>query len=250
MTDAPADTRRPAALPDARADRLLQLRAAGLVLAVLAVLGVVLGPVWELWSPPGPAGAVLPQGIQADETEAFVAGDGRFTLIVLIVGVLAAVAAWYLPALRRARGPYVALALAVGGVAGAALTEYVGYLIRGQGSHFACDSATGRCIDHLPLTVHMHALLLVEAVVATLGYSLFTAFAVADDLGRPDPAQRPWPAGGTGWDSIPQPGPGPDYAGPAVLAPSVGAPSVGAPSVGAQGDAEQGRGHGDAVGAP
>jgi hypothetical protein len=156
------------------------------LVGVLAVLGAVLGIVWEAWSPPGPAGAVLQQGIQADETEAFIGGDGRFVLMTLIVGLAAGVATWYVPKLKRARGPYVAIALAVGGAAGAALTEWVGYLIRGQGGSFQCNSATGKCIDHLPLTVHMHAVLLIEATAAVLVYSLFVAFAVADDLGRPD----------------------------------------------------------------
>ena len=49
-------------------------------------------------------------------------------------------------------------------------------------------AASGHCIDHLPLTVHMHALLLAEAIAAVLVYSLFVAFAVDDDLGRPGSA--------------------------------------------------------------
>jgi hypothetical protein len=175
-----------------RSDRTVQLRAAGLVIAALAVVGALLGFVWQAWAPPGPAGAVLPKGIQADETEAFVSGDGKFALIVLIVGLIAGTAAFLAPALRRARGPYVALGLAVGGFVGAALTEWVGYLVRGSGKSFACTASSGHCIDHLPLTVHMHALLLVEAILAVLVYSLFVAFAVDDDLGRPDP-NRPVP---------------------------------------------------------
>jgi uncharacterized membrane protein YeaQ/YmgE (transglycosylase-associated protein family) len=172
-----------------RSDRQVQLRAAGLVIGALAVLGALLGLVWEAWAPPGPAGAVLAQGIQADETEAFVSGDGKFALITLIVGLLAGIAAFLLPPFRRARGPFVALALAVGGFIGAALTEWIGYLVRGSGNEFACVAASGRCIDHLPLTVHMHAVLLVEAILAVLVYSLFVAFAVDDDLGRPDPSR-------------------------------------------------------------
>jgi hypothetical protein len=169
-------------------DRVATLKAAGLLIAAMAVVGALLGVVWEAWSPPGPVGAVLTHGIQADESEAFIAGDGRFVLITAIVGVAAALVAWYVRPFRAVRGPLIAAALAVGGVAGAALTELVGYLLRGSGTKVACSSETGKCIDHLPLTVHMHALLLVEAIVALLVYSLLAAFAVSDDLGRPHPA--------------------------------------------------------------
>jgi uncharacterized membrane protein YeaQ/YmgE (transglycosylase-associated protein family) len=170
-----------------RIDRAAQLRAAGVLVLALAVLGALLGIVWQAWAPQGPAGAILAKGIQADETEAFVSGDGKFALITLIVGLLAGVVAFQLRPFRRARGPYVALALAVGGFLGAALTEWIGYLVRGTGNEFACTASSGRCVDHLPLTVHMHALLLVEAILAVLVYSLFVAFAVDDNLGRPDP---------------------------------------------------------------
>ncbi|HZZ97618.1 MAG TPA: hypothetical protein VFE19_11395 [Jatrophihabitantaceae bacterium] len=178
------------AVADVRSDRIAQLNGSVKVIGVLAVVGALLGLVWQAWSPAGPAGAVLQQGIQADENEAFVGGDGRFALITVIVGLLAGVAAWQVRSLRGARGPFVALALVVGGFVGAALTEWVGYLVRGDGNGFACTAASGRCIDHLPLTVHMHALLLAEAIAAVLVYSLFVAFAVDDDLGRPDPGRR------------------------------------------------------------
>lgn len=192
MTEAPA-----APEYDAARERTDQLRAGGVIVAVLAVIGALLGPVWELWSPPGPAGVILPAGIQADESEAWVAADGRFALITAIVGLIAGLLAWYLPRLRRVRGPYVVLALAVGGFAGAGLTALVGWALRGDGKHFTCGSAT--CINHLPLTVQMRGLWFLEPFLAVLVYGLFVAFAVADDLGRPDrPRQR---------DVAPPPGP-------------------------------------------
>jgi hypothetical protein len=201
-----------------RSDRVAALKACGLLIAAMAVVGALLGIVWELWSPAGPAGAVLSKGIQADESEAFIAGDGRFALITVLVGIAAALVAWYVRPFRFVRGPLIALALAVGGVVGAALTEWIGYLVRGHGTKFACSSETGKCIDHLPLTVHMHALLLVEAIVALLVYSLFAAFAVSDDLGRAAPA---------------------DVAAPAPP-----------PSSGAEHDPQQRWGHGDGTGPP
>jgi hypothetical protein len=231
----------PPAEPDLRrTERATQLKAAGLLIGALAVVGAILGPVWEAISPDGPAGAILKQGIQADETEAFVGGDGRFTIIALIVGLLAGVAAWYVPVFKRSRGPYVALGLAIGAVVGSGLTEWIGYLIRGQGNAFACNSATGRCIDHLPLTVHMHAVLLIEATIAALLYSLFVAFAVADDLGRPDPGRDAPPRG---------------YTAPPAFEPAAGAWAPPArsgypppPSVGTQSDLQQPGRYGDAAG--
>lgn len=220
MTDpAPAPPARPVAVAERRA----QLRAAGLVVLTLAVLGAVLGLVWQVWSPPGPVGIRLPAGIEPDETEAWAAGDGRYTIIAVAVGMVAAVAAWYLPSLRRVRGPFVAAGLAIGALAGAGLTDLVGWATRGEGNDYSCGAGT--CIDHLPLTVHMHGLWFLEAFIAVLGYGLFVAFAVADDLGRPD-------------------------VGPLPPAASAAGPEPVASSVGPQDQSQHGGGHGDAAGVP
>ena len=213
----------PPARPDAAGERRAQVRAAGLVVVVLAVVGAVLGLVWQAWSPPGPIGVRLPAGIQADETEAWAAGDGRYMIIAVAVGVVAAIAGWYVPSLRRVRGPFVALGIAIGALAGSALTDLVGWAVRGDGNDYSCGAGT--CIDHLPLTVHMHGLWFVEAFIAVLGYGLFVAFAVADDLGRPD-VQKDGPA----------------------VAPAGTEPV--ASSVGAQHEPQDGRGYGDAAGVP
>ncbi len=188
------------------AERRRELRAAGILAGSLALLGALLGPVWEAWSPPGPIGIQYTQGVQPDETEAWAAGDGRFALIAIVVGALAAVLAWYLPALRRVRGPLVAVGLAVGLVVGSALTDLVGWALRGASSDYHCGAGT--CLSHLPLTVHMHGLWFLAAFVAVLGYGLFVAFAVADDLGRPDrPAGAPdQPIGSVGPEHQPQDG--------------------------------------------
>jgi hypothetical protein len=80
-------------------------------------------------------------------------------------------------------------ALTIGGLAGAAITDLVGHLIRGPGNDYTCGSETGKCIEHLPLSVHMHALLLLEPLLAVLAYGLLVAFTARDDLGRPDPVR-------------------------------------------------------------
>ncbi len=162
------------------------VRPVAVLTVALLVVGAILGPVWSAWSPPGPRGGVLDAGIQADETENFIAGDGRFALLTGLVGVLAGVLAWYL---RRQRGSLVALALGVGGLGGSLLTDWLGHVVRGEGSEYSCGTETGRCVEHLPLSVHTHGLLFLEAALAVLVYSMFVAFAVDDDLGRPDPVR-------------------------------------------------------------
>jgi hypothetical protein len=172
----------------AQREQAAQARAAGLVVLALAAGGALLGVVWQAWSPPGPFGLIYSNGVQPDETEAWAAADGRFGLIVAVVGVFAGLGAWFL---RRVRGPQLVLALAGGGLLGGALTEWVGHLLRGSSHTFACYPASGKaaCTDHLPLSLHMTGLLYVEPALAILVYGLFVAFAAHDDLGRPDPVR-------------------------------------------------------------
>ena len=154
-----------------------ELLAGAWLAAGLAVGGIVLGFIWLAWAPGRPVGYVVkPGAIQADETEAFIAGDGRFAVLVLAAGVLGGLAAWRL---RAVRGPVIAVALAAGAVVGSLLTEGVGRWLGGGTTSGAADSI----IKRLPLSLHLSGLLVVEAAVALLVYGLFTAFAPADDLG-------------------------------------------------------------------
>lgn len=159
-----------------------ELRAGAVIVLVLAALGAALGPVWHWWSPPGPLGFVVaPHAIQTDESETFVAVDGRFALLTGAVGIAAGLVVWFL---RRVRGPMAAVALAFGGFAGAVLTELVGRLLdNGTGS-----APVNTLIRHLPLQVHATALRLLEPMLALLVYSVFTAFAADDELGRGRPS--------------------------------------------------------------
>jgi hypothetical protein len=157
------------------------LRAGIYIVVALAVLGALLGILWQWWSPPGPLGYVVgPHAIQPDETEAWVAADGRFAVITAAAGLVAGVLVWVL---KPTRGPVAAAALVVGGLAGAALTELTGHLLADGND----TGKTSTILHELPLSVHMDGLLLVEAAVAALVYCLFVAFAAADDLGRPEP---------------------------------------------------------------
>lgn len=159
------------------------VRFAALTVVLLAALGAVLGLVWSAWSPAGPRAYVLAPGVfLPDETEAFVAADGRFLVLGAVVGLAAAIAGWL--AVAR-RGPLTALALVLGGLAGSALMELVGHLT-GGGSFTGNDQ---HFIAELPLSLHAQGLLLVEPALAALVYGVLVAFTASDDLGRPDPVR-------------------------------------------------------------
>ena len=188
-------------------------RPPAILAGAMLVVGVLVGVIWSAWSPAGPRGGILKAGIQADETESFVAGDGRFALLTGLVGVLAGIVAWYL---RRHRGSLVALALVAGGLGGSLVADGIGHLIRGSGSTYPCGTETGKCVEHLPLWVQMHGLLFLQAALAVLVYSLFVAFAVDDDLGRPDPVRASRRTGSVGpQGGVEQPGRDGDGPGPA-----------------------------------
>jgi hypothetical protein len=160
-----------------------QLRAAVIVFVGLVVLGAILGLVWAWWSPPRPPGVQLPAGtVQINESESFAAGDMRFAIITGLVGILAGVAIWFR---REMRGPVTALALCLGGLAGAGLTSVVGNVVGGGTNKGPANTE----ILHLPLSLHLHGFYLLEGLLAALIYSILVAFAVDDDLGRPDPVR-------------------------------------------------------------
>lgn len=167
-------------------EQAADLRVAALVVVALAALGAVLGAAWSWWSGPQQRAYVLAPGklYPFDEVETMAAADGRYFALVAVTGLIAgALLYWRRPANR---GPVLALALAAGGLAGAALTWWVGYLT-GGGTY---DGRPKTIIAHLPLSLRSHGLLFVEPAFALLVYGLCTVFAVRDDLGRPDPLRE------------------------------------------------------------
>ncbi len=221
--DPAADPGAVAAGQDPRHEAASDLGFGSALVGVLAVIGALLGLVWAAWSPSGPRALLVRPGVFIpDETESFVAGDGRFLVLVAIVGVLAGFLAW--TRVGR-RGPLVAAALALGGVIGALLTELVGHLTGGG----TFDGVPNTIINALPLSLHIPGLVLVESVAALLVYGLLAAFAVDDDLGHADPVR--------------------DRLRPSVLQTTVGPPpGAGTPSVGAGDHPQYGGEHGDAPG--
>jgi hypothetical protein len=167
------------------------LKFAAYLTAGLTALGALLGLAWSAWSPPGPAATAFGGGkFEPSDTEAFIASDGRFLVLVAGVGLLAGGLAWWR---ARNRGPFVVLGLGVGGLVGALLTELVGHLTGGgsfTGKRYTfSDGSVHEVTLHMPLSLHAQGLLFIESAAAALVYGLFVAFAVRDDLGRPDPVR-------------------------------------------------------------
>jgi hypothetical protein len=161
------------------------VRFAVVIVAVLAVLGAGLGLLWAWWSGPQQRAFVIAPGklYPFDEVETMGASDGRYLALVAAAGLVAGVVVWAWR--RHNRGPVALLALCIGGLAGAALTAWVGHLTGGG----TFDGRAGTTIAHLPLSLHMRGLLFAEPALSALLYGLFVAFAARDDLGRPDPVR-------------------------------------------------------------
>jgi hypothetical protein len=149
----------------------------GQVVGALIIAGLLLGLIWRWWaSTPTRGLAYYNNTIVPDETEGFISSDGRFLVLTGIVGLLAGALVWFR---RRRRGPVAVAALAIGGVAGAALTDLVGHLVGGG----TTSGKLGTQFARLPLEVHAIGLLFVEAALALWVYVLATLFAGPDDLG-------------------------------------------------------------------
>ena len=152
------------------------LRGGALIIAVLAVTGVVLGPVWQAISPRTKGFVLLAHAIVPEENESLVAADGRFVLLTGLVGILAGAVMWMH---RSSRGPASATSLALGGLLGAVLTDVVGRAIGGG----RATGAVGATVT-MQVSVHARGLLLIEPVLALLVYAVGALFAKRDDLSR------------------------------------------------------------------
>jgi hypothetical protein len=158
------------------------------VIVALAVVGAAVAPLWVHLAPrlafrvdqPGRALPVIP------EAEEYIAADGRFVIITLIIGVLAALVCWLV---KRSRGPWTVLALAVGGLLGAIVTWRLGMSL-GTGYKPADLQVVGKII-YQPLTLRAKSALVVEPVAAVIGYLLAVGFSSRNDLGRDEDSAAP-----------------------------------------------------------
>ena len=165
--------------PDPTAPRLSRREVVEslVLIVVMAAVGALLGVIWAHFAPDRPLGYVIkPGAIIPDETESFISTDARFAIYTGIVGIAFGIIAW---TRRRARGPVMALAVVVGGLAGAVLTDVVGRALGGGKADGAANS-----VIRLQLEVHAAQLLCIEGFFAVAVYATATLFSDQSDLGR------------------------------------------------------------------
>lgn len=147
-----------------------------LIVAALVLAGALLGLLWQAISPRSIGYVYQRHAVIPDESEALIASDARFALLTTAVGVVVSAAAWTRAAWR---GPVMPVALTVGGLLGAAATNEVGRLVGG-----GRDDGAVQTLLMLPVVVRAHGLLVLEALVAVVVYTVLTMFSSRDDLGR------------------------------------------------------------------
>lgn len=100
----------------------------GLTAGVTVLLGAPVGLVWSAVAPHAHVTVVAgePPYINDATTEVFIAGDGWFIGLTLLIGVVCGVLAWLA---ARHSGPFVVVALAAGGLAAAYVASRVGLRI-------------------------------------------------------------------------------------------------------------------------
>ncbi|GIH19075.1 hypothetical protein [Rugosimonospora africana] len=228
VPDAGADVPEPAALavpiiPEGpaepeRTSRLSEILLAVGVAALITALGFPLGWLWSAAAPWIPAEKVPRAAVLAQpEQEQIIADEGWYLLITVVAGLVLALLAWIL--LRRHRGVFMVLGLAVGGVLGGVLTLKFGHHIGTH--HFKNLVANAPVGTQFPAPVNLrvqqiglwhHWLpyargdVLALAITATALYVLLAGFSAHPSLRGPDPQQPGVPVYDLPIDGYPGPG--------------------------------------------
>ncbi|HEY2043402.1 MAG TPA: hypothetical protein VGH11_12065 [Jatrophihabitans sp.] len=152
----------------------------GAVLVGQALLGVILGLVWLAWSPssdvyrvPSSTGGTV---LIPDQTENWMAADGRFLALTALAGLAAGLLTWFF--LRRTRGPIGLLVVAIGALLGSWITSLTGHLASSGSTNGPLQTAL-----HPQLTLHGWPMLMVQAFLAVLTYTALAGFAADPGLG-------------------------------------------------------------------
>ena len=199
----------PATAAPAAATSRSWLRPLAALLAAQLAAGVAIGLIWLWWSPSavsyllsdgGGGSVVIP-----DESEAQVAGDGRFVALTLLAGVLFGLVAW---TLRRRRGPLVIAVLGAGSLLGSVLAMATGQWLSGGTASPALNTAF-----HPKLALHASSALWLQALAAVLAYTALVGLSGDPTLGTVDeqpvsrrPAAAPEPGTADSGPAGEQPG--------------------------------------------
>lgn len=148
------------------------MRSAARPLAALVagqlLAGAVIGLIWLSWAPRTVA-YLVPLGkdganvVIPDESESQIAGDGRFFVLCLVLGVAVGLSAWLL--VPRLRGPLTLLTVALSAFASSLLAAGVGRLFSHGTAHPAAQTAY-----HPRLSLHSPGMLLVQSLFAVASY--------------------------------------------------------------------------------
>jgi hypothetical protein len=162
----------------------VEIRWAVAVMVLLALVGVGAGALWIGLVPRQEfvvvkAGEALRSGT---EGEAFIAADGWYFFLTLVIGLLAGVLAW-LP--RSGRGALMPVALAAGGAAGSLATWAFGEWLTPRVGRGALQHVGATVL--LPVQLKAEAAAVVEAFAAVAVYLILAGFAERADLGSPEP---------------------------------------------------------------
>jgi hypothetical protein len=155
----------------------------------LATTARAVGLIWLWWSPTavsyllsdGSGGSV----VIPDESEAQIAGDGRFMALTVLAGVLFGIVAWMA---GRPRGPLTIAVLGAGSVLGSALAMATGQWLSGGTASPALNTAF-----HPKLALHASAALWLQALVAVLVYTSLAGLSADPTLGAHEQSAGPQP---------------------------------------------------------
>lgn len=127
-----------------------------LIPAIAVAVGCLLlgAPAGLLWSAIAPRlrvtfGADGPGAPDIESTKAFIGADGSYLLVMLAMGVLCGVLAWFF---ARRSGPWTVIALAVGGTLAALVAARVGVV---PGSHDVVVALRQGKVGHPPVDLYL-----------------------------------------------------------------------------------------------
>jgi hypothetical protein len=178
MTDAVTDTERPApSLQPSRPAR--SWRPLAVLAAAQLLAGLLAGLVWRLTAPSTRSYLISgadgkPAFVVPDESESQIAGDGRFVLLSIALGMVFGLAAYRLRALR---GPIVLAVLAAAGLLSSVLARAVGELLSTGSADRQLDAAFTP-----QLSLHAMPALAVQAFFAVLVYTARAGLSADPDL--------------------------------------------------------------------
>ena len=152
------------------------------LLAAQLVAGVLIGLIWLWWSPSAVSYLLSDDSgrsvVIPDESEAQIAGDGRFVVLTILAGLLFGVFAWML---RRVRGPLTIAVLAAGSLLGSVLAMAIGRWLSGSTAAPAVNTAF-----HPKLALHASSALWLQALAAVLVYTSLAGLSGDPALGTQD----------------------------------------------------------------